>query len=131
MARGARLTEVLKQGQFVPSPVEEQVVSIFSGVRGYLDGIEVTDVTRFEQEMIGEIRDKHADILDAIRTEGDLSEDTEAEPEVVPRWFRQVVCLKRDSPRDAFAKVVIRAQPERTPGPESPASSRRRRSPRP
>ena len=79
LARGARLTEVLKQGQFVPSPVEEQVVSIFSGVRGYLDGIEVTDVTRFEQEMIGEIRDKHADILDAIRTEGDLSEDTEAE----------------------------------------------------
>ncbi len=77
LARGARLTEVLKQGQFVPSPVEEQVVSIYSGVRGYLDRIEVDDVTRFEQAMLDEVRDKHADVLAAIRTEGDLSEDTE------------------------------------------------------
>ena len=57
--RGARLTELLKQDQFSPMAVEEQVVSIFSGVRGYLDGIEVTDVNRFEREFLGEMRANH------------------------------------------------------------------------
>ncbi len=76
--RGARLTELLKQGQFVPMPVEEQVVSIFSGVRGYLDAIEVGDVQRFEQEFLSEVKANHGDILDAIRTSGELSDDTDA-----------------------------------------------------
>jgi F-type H+-transporting ATPase subunit alpha len=78
LARGSRLTELLKQAQFAPFPVEEQVVSIFAGTRGYLDTIAVTDVVRFEREMLSNIRAKHADILDAIRTDKELKKDTEA-----------------------------------------------------
>ncbi len=78
LARGARLTELLKQGQFKPMPVEEQVVAIYAGVRGYLDGIKVEDVNRFEQMMLSEVRGKHADILKAIREEREIKEATEA-----------------------------------------------------
>ena len=74
--RGARLTELLKQGQYSPLPVEEQVVSIFAGVNGFLDGIATTDVTRFEEQLLGEVRAKHADVLETIRGEKKLSDDT-------------------------------------------------------
>ena len=77
LARGARLTEMLKQGQFAPCPVEEQVVSIFAGVRGYLDKIEVKDVTRFDAAMLDDLRANGQDILHAIRDEKELSEETE------------------------------------------------------
>jgi F-type H+-transporting ATPase subunit alpha len=75
--RGARLTELLKQGQFSPLPVEEQVVSIFAGVRGYLDKVKIEDVNRFEAKLLAEIRTKGANILDTIRTEKALSKETE------------------------------------------------------
>ena len=58
--RGARLTELLKQDQFSPMAVEEQVVSIFSGVRGYLDRIDLNDVNRFEREFLSDMRANHA-----------------------------------------------------------------------
>ncbi len=77
LARGARLTEMLKQGQFAPCPVEEQVVSVFAGVRGYLDKIEVKDVTRFDAAMLDELRTNGQGILHAIRDEKELSEETE------------------------------------------------------
>ena len=77
LARGARLTELLKQGQYVPLPVEEQVVSIFAGVRGYLDGIDTGDVTRFEQEYLSAVRANNQDVLGAIRDTGVLSDDSE------------------------------------------------------
>ncbi|MEM7570701.1 MAG: F0F1 ATP synthase subunit alpha, partial [Pseudomonadota bacterium] len=76
--RGQRLTELLKQAQYSPMSVEEQVASIFAGVRGYLDGIKTTDVTRFEQEFMTEMRSKHQDVLDAIRAEQKLTDDIEA-----------------------------------------------------
>ena len=75
--RGARLTQLLKQDQYAPMPIEEQVISIFAGVRGYLDGIDVGDVGRFEIEYMNEVRESHPDILQAIRTTGELSEETE------------------------------------------------------
>ncbi|MCH8139432.1 MAG: F0F1 ATP synthase subunit alpha, partial [Proteobacteria bacterium] len=75
--RGARLTELLKQDQYTPYPVEEQVAAIFCGVRGYLDGLEVKQITRFERQFLSEMRDKHADVLATIRSEGELSEETE------------------------------------------------------
>jgi F-type H+-transporting ATPase subunit alpha len=78
LARGTRLTELLKQPQFSPLPVEEQVVSIFAGTRGYLDTIGVRDVVRFERELLSNIRSKHADILAAIRTDRELKKDTES-----------------------------------------------------
>ena len=77
LARGARLTELLKQGQFQPLPVEEQVVSIFAGVKGYLDAIRVEDVNRFEAKFLSEIRAKGADILAAIRTDKQITSATE------------------------------------------------------
>ena len=78
LARGARLTELLKQPQYAPLPVEEQVVSIFAGTKGYLDGLKVADVGRFESELLGLIRSKHADIFETIRSTGALSDDTQA-----------------------------------------------------
>ncbi len=77
LARGARLTEILKQNQYQPLPVEEQVVSIFAGVRGYLDTISIEDVTRFEESLLGEVRASGKKILEAIRSEGELSDKTE------------------------------------------------------
>ncbi|WP_119420799.1 F0F1 ATP synthase subunit alpha [Desertibaculum subflavum] len=75
--RGARLTELLKQSQYQPMPVEEQVVSIFAGVRGYLDTIDTGAVTRFEETFLAEVRAKHGAILQAIRTEQQITPDTE------------------------------------------------------
>ncbi len=77
LARGSRLTEILKQGQFVPYPVEEQVVAIYAGVNGYLDGIEVGDVVRYEAALMEEVRESGADILVAIRTDAEINEATE------------------------------------------------------
>ncbi|MDG2204479.1 MAG: F0F1 ATP synthase subunit alpha, partial [Alphaproteobacteria bacterium] len=77
LARGARLTELLKQPQYQPLAVEEQVVVIYAGVNGYTDGIGVSDVTRFEAQLLATIRDKGTDILTTIREEKALSDDTE------------------------------------------------------
>src|SRR5204863_6189732 len=77
LARGARLTELLKQPQFSPVPIEEQVVSIFAGTRGYLDRVNVPDITRFEQLMLTDLRAKKPELLEAIRTKGEITEDTE------------------------------------------------------
>ena len=78
LARGARLTEILKQDQFVPFPVEDQVISIYAGVRGYLDKIELKDVGRFEQGLLSEIHAKAADLVAQIRDVKDLTPEIEA-----------------------------------------------------
>ena len=75
--RGYRLTELLKQGLNAPVPVEEQVVAIYAGTRGWLDTIPVADVRRFESELLTAFRARHADLLAAIRTTGELP-DTDA-----------------------------------------------------
>ena len=77
LARGARLTEVLKQGQFAPYAMEEQVVSLFAGVQGFLDTIEIKDVVRFEQALLNSVREKGADILSTIRQEEAISDETD------------------------------------------------------
>ncbi len=77
LARGARLTELLKQPQYSPMPVEEQVVSIFAGVNGYLDGIEVKNVGKFEAQFMSTIKAKHAEILDAVRTDREIKPETD------------------------------------------------------
>ncbi|MDP7538943.1 MAG: hypothetical protein QF726_00550, partial [Alphaproteobacteria bacterium] len=75
--RGARLTELLKQSQYSPLPVEDQVVSIFAGVRGYLDNIEVSDVTHFAETLLARVRAEHGELLATIRDEGELSDDSD------------------------------------------------------
>ena len=77
LARGARLTELLKQDQYAPLPVEEQVVIVFAGVRGFLDPIPLDKVTSFEQKLRDEMKASGQDILDTIRTEKEISEATE------------------------------------------------------
>ncbi len=79
LARGSRLTEILKQPQFSPVPVEEQVVSIFAGTRGYLDTIAVQNIGRFEASMLRELGATHPDLLVAIRTEQEISPAIEKE----------------------------------------------------
>ena len=79
LARGSRLTEMLKQPQFSPVPVEEQVVSIFAGTRGYLDTIPVSEVSRFEASMLRELGATHPELLVAIRTEQEISPAVEKE----------------------------------------------------
>ncbi len=76
--RGARLTELLKQGQFSPLKMEEQVVSIYSGVNGYLDALPVAKIKSFEEGLLRTMREKHGDVMDAIRTEKAISDATMA-----------------------------------------------------
>ncbi len=74
--RGARLTELLKQKQFSPLKTEEQVVSIFAGVNGFLDGIEVSDVSKYEEHLLSFMNSKHKDILDVLAKEKAISDET-------------------------------------------------------
>nr|CAA69203.1 mitochondrial ATP synthase alpha subunit precursor [Strongylocentrotus purpuratus] len=76
--RGVRLTELLKQGQYTPMAVEDQVAVLFAGVRGHLDKIDPAKVTKFEEQFLAHIRSSHQALLDTIRTEGQLSPQTEA-----------------------------------------------------
>ncbi len=76
--RGARLTELLKQKQFSPMPFEEQTASIFAGTNGYLDNIPVSDVTRYEEAMISDLRANHKGVLKMIRDTKDLGDDAKA-----------------------------------------------------
>ncbi|HIF11057.1 MAG TPA: F0F1 ATP synthase subunit alpha, partial [Sneathiellales bacterium] len=75
--RGARLTELLKQAQYSPMAVEDQVVVIFAGVRGYLDGIAVGEIGRFESTLLSKLKGNHSDLLDGIRDEKTLSEEAD------------------------------------------------------
>ncbi|MFI9818168.1 F0F1 ATP synthase subunit alpha [Saccharothrix variisporea] len=77
LERGARLVELLKQGQYSPVPVEEQVVSIYLGTKGHLDSVPVGDVRRFEAEFLEHVRRNHDVILSSIRESKTLSDDTE------------------------------------------------------
>jgi F-type H+/Na+-transporting ATPase subunit alpha len=76
LLRGSRLVELLKQGQYVPMPVEKQVVSIFAGTNGYLDEIPLEHVLRFERELLERMELKHPDLLLTIAEKKDLSDDT-------------------------------------------------------
>ena len=78
LERGARLTELLKQPQYSPMPVEEQVVVLFAGVNGYLDKIALTDIGRFESGLLDALRGSGKGILDNIRAENKISDDTES-----------------------------------------------------
>ena len=80
LARGARLTELLRQPQYSPYPVEEQVVSIWAGTKGKLDTLEVTDVLRFERELLDHLR-RNTKILDTLRSTNVLDDATEADLE--------------------------------------------------
>ncbi len=85
--RGARLTELLKQPQFSPLKMEEQVAVIYAGVNGYLDAIPVNRVRAFEDGLLSTLRTKHADLLDTIRSSKELSADSGAKLKGVVESF--------------------------------------------
>jgi F-type H+/Na+-transporting ATPase subunit alpha len=75
LTRGARLVEILKQGQYRPYPVEKQVAIIFAGTNGFLDEIPVTQVSRYEKEFLEMLELKHSDLLSSIASSGELSQE--------------------------------------------------------
>jgi F-type H+/Na+-transporting ATPase subunit alpha len=89
LARGARLTELLKQPQYHPLPVEEQVVSVFAGTRGYLDGLPVDQVGKFEQQLLAALKAREPGILEAIR------DDLQIKPEIEKRLIAFIETLLR------------------------------------
>jgi F-type H+-transporting ATPase subunit alpha len=78
LARGTRLTELLKQPQFSPLSMAEQVCSIFAGVNGYLDDVAVRDVNAYEAQMLAALRAHGSEILKTIATEQKISDETKA-----------------------------------------------------
>ncbi|AWP15461.1 ATP synthase subunit alpha isoform 4 [Scophthalmus maximus] len=76
--RGVRLTELLKQGQYCPMAIEEQVTVIYAGVRGHLDKMEPSKITKFEKAFLQHVLSQHQDLLSAIRTDGHISEASDA-----------------------------------------------------
>jgi F-type H+/Na+-transporting ATPase subunit alpha len=131
--RGARLVELLKQGQYSPFPVERQVVAIWVGTEGYLDDVPVDDVGRFEQDLLDFVQREHSGIYDSIRETLALSGDTAAALKEAVEEFRHNFevsgggMLVQDEPAEpaeddevSQEKVVRRVQP---PKPESGSQS--------
>ena len=77
LARGARLTELLKQPQFKPVPVEEQVVTLFAGVRGYLDKLDIGKIGRYEAQLLVELKLREPTIIDSVRADREIKPDIE------------------------------------------------------
>ena len=75
--RGSKLTELLKQKQYSPMTVAEQVISVFCGVKGYLDDLDLKDISSFERKIIEKCKSEKPEILEAISKSGKLEEDTE------------------------------------------------------
>ena len=75
--RGGKLTELLKQDQYSPMTVAEQVISVFTGVKGYLDDIEIGKIKQFENDIIEKIRSEKPEIIESIQSSGKLEEETE------------------------------------------------------
>jgi len=75
--RGVRLTELLKQGQYVPMAIEDQVAVIYTGVRGYIDKLDPSRIQQFEKQFLQLIKSSHQDLLNTIATEGKISDETD------------------------------------------------------
>ncbi len=91
--RGYKLTELLKQGLHSPMPMEEQVVSLYAGTRGFLDDLEVSDVRGFEKALLEEFRSRYADLLGEIRSSGKLPEKDKMD-EAVNAFKKRFVAAK-------------------------------------
>ncbi|CAN5148248.1 hypothetical protein BH09PSE2_BH09PSE2_01610 [soil metagenome] len=78
LARGARRTELLKQPQYAPLAVEEQVAAIYAGTRGYLDAIEVNQVQPFQDALLAKLRNSYPKFYEGVRTTKALGSDLEA-----------------------------------------------------
>jgi F-type H+-transporting ATPase subunit alpha len=90
LTRGERMVELLKQEQYVPMPVEQQVISLFAGVNGYLDDLPVEAVRRFEQEFLAFVEKEYPEVPHDIRTTKDLSDSDQARLHEVAKKFKTV-----------------------------------------
>jgi F-type H+/Na+-transporting ATPase subunit alpha len=116
LGRGARLVELLKQAQYQPQPVEEQVVSIFLGTRGHLDSVPVGDVSRFEAEFLDHVRRNHEGIYGEIRDTGKLSDELSDRIADVVKDFKKEFTASDGSsvvPKEAPAEALDSEEVER------------------
>jgi F-type H+/Na+-transporting ATPase subunit alpha len=90
LARGERLVELLKQDQYKPLSAVQQVISLFSGVRGLLDDVKVSDINRFESSLLNFIEEKHKDIIDTIDKEKKVSDETEEKLKAAIIAFKEI-----------------------------------------
>ena len=96
--RGGLLTELLKQGQYLPLPVEEQTCTIYSGTRGFLDKLNVGQVGEFESAFLGKMRAEHQDVLDEIRTSKEVSDAVDAKlKEILDPMVAQFISQQKSS----------------------------------
>lgn len=94
--RGVRLTELLKQGQFVPLAIEEQIAVIYGGVRGLIDRVEPSEITDFEDKFRQHVRSHHQDVLEVLRKEGQISDETEKKLKDIVVGFVDTYVASRD-----------------------------------
>ncbi len=87
--RGSKLTELLKQNQYSPMTIAEQVVSIFTGVKGYLDDLELNQIRDFEKDLFELIKSSHSDIIESINSSGDLNDDTSSKLTSIIEEFKK------------------------------------------
>jgi F-type H+/Na+-transporting ATPase subunit alpha len=106
LTRGQRLMELLKQPQYTPYPVEDQVASIWAGTNGYLDDVDVEDVARFESELIDHLR-RHTSVLTTIAESGKLESDTENELRAGVEEFRRGFLDAEGNPLGAEPDVDV------------------------
>ena len=110
LERGARLVELLKQGQGAPVPVSRQVVSIWAGTTGRLDDVPVEDIRRFEAEFLDYVSREHGDLLDSVTTTGELSDENSVTLEEAVDSFKQQFVtasgqpLVKDEPVEAMGE---------------------------
>jgi F-type H+-transporting ATPase subunit alpha len=132
--RGARLVELLKQPQYTPFPVENQVVSIWAGTNGYLDDVPVEDVGRFESEFLDYMKRSHGGVLDSIRETGQLSDDAVSGLKDAVEEFKKGFetgggeLLVKDEPGEPLSgeegKDKVKKYTEGAPVPQSAESNR-------
>ena len=87
--RGSKLTELLKQNQYSPMTIAEQVVSIFTGVNGYLDDLELNQIRDFEKDLYELIKSSHSDIIESINSSGDLNDDASSKLTSIIEEFKK------------------------------------------
>jgi F-type H+-transporting ATPase subunit alpha len=106
--RGARMVELLKQAQFEPVPIERQVIAIWAGTNGYLDDVQVEDVSRFEAEFLDHIDANHPQIPEHIREKGDLPDNVEQQLHDAVKEFRRRFRPSEGAPplREAEAEAM-------------------------
>jgi len=113
LARGTRLVEILKQPQYQPQALEVEVISVWAGTTGQLDEVPVEDVRRFDAEFLDHVRREHPELTDAIRSTGDLSDDTVSGLESAIESFKRTFTtseghvLVRDVPVEAVEESDV------------------------